>query len=117
MFDIGSCSLHQVHNAFRASSNETDWEIEHTLSSQHWLVKDAPRQGVKPLKHLLGGKLLPSKFCQHRWIENFPLMDRALEIWPHIKQYVDAVKIGKVPIPKCKSFHTIAERCEMNCLC
>ena len=38
-------------------------------------------------------------------------MDTALEIWSHIKQYVEAVKIGKVPIPKCKSFYTIAGCC------
>ena len=63
-------------------------------------------------KTLTGCTLLPKKFCQHRWIEIVPVLDRAPEIWPHIKQYVEAVKIGKVPIPKCKPFHTIAECCE-----
>ena len=98
------------HNALRAGSTATDCEIEHILNSLHWLFKDAPAR-CEDLKTLTGCTLLPKKFCQHRWLENVPVMDRALEIWPCFKQYVEAVKKGKVPTPKCKSFHTIAECC------
>ena len=79
LFNVGSCGLHQVHNAFKAGSNEADWEIEHTLSFPHWLFKDAPAR-CEDFKTLTGCTLLPKKFCQLRWIQNVPVMDRALQI-------------------------------------
>ena len=37
-------------------------------------------------------------------------MKRALEVWPHVVNYVKGVKSGKLPNPHIKSFDTIA-RC------
>lgn len=42
LLNIGSCGLHVMHNAFKAGSNTTTWDIEHTLNSFYWLFKDSP---------------------------------------------------------------------------
>ncbi|RUS74969.1 hypothetical protein EGW08_017282 [Elysia chlorotica] len=50
---------------------------------------------------------LPLKFCGHRWLENVPAAERALQIWPAILRYLSAVKKGTVNKPGCKSFLTL----------
>lgn len=47
-------------------------------------------------------------FCGHRWVENLPLAERALTIWPNIKKYVKAVLTKQFPHPGKSSFDTIA---------
>ena len=37
--------------------------------------------------------------------------ERALEVWPHIVKYVNAVKAKKVSDPKSKSYETISSSC------
>ena len=51
-------------------------------------------------------------FCSHRWVENVPVVERALEVWPHVVNYVKAVKSGKLPNPHIKSSDTVARCCD-----
>ena len=57
-------------------------------------------------------EVFPKKFCSHRWVENVPVVERALDVWPHIANYVKAVKSGKLPNPRIKSFDVIARCCD-----
>ena len=41
MLNVGSCSLHTVHLAFRDSVAASGWNIEAILSSAYYLCKDA----------------------------------------------------------------------------
>ena len=47
------------------------------------------------------------RFCGHRWVENSPVIERAVEIWPNIVKFVEAVKTKKVKNPGISSFDTI----------
>ena len=110
LLNVGSCGLHQIHNAFRAGSQETGWDIESILGSLHWLFKDSPAR-YEDFKTSTKCTLLPKKFCKHRWLDNVIVMERALEMWPHIEQYVQCVKSGTLPHPKNKSFEVVASSC------
>jgi hypothetical protein len=37
LLDIGVCALHTLHNAFKAGSEATTWQVELSLSSFHKL--------------------------------------------------------------------------------
>lgn len=52
--------------------------------------------------------LFPRQSCQHRCLENLPVTDRVIEIWPHFQKYVTSVRV-KLPEPKGKSFSVVLE--------
>ena len=52
---------------------------------------------------------MPLKFCKTRWIENRPVLERALEVLTDMSKYVKAVESKKFPDPGTKSFETIKE--------
>ena len=54
-----------------------------------------------------GTDLFPLKFCAHRWVENVPVVQRAIDIWPNIKVYVHKVSQGIYPHPKTASYGTV----------
>ena len=49
----------------------------------------------------------PLKFCPHRWVKNVQVAERAIEIWPHIKAYVQKVTEKSVPNPGTTSYDTV----------
>lgn len=46
--------------------------------------------------------LLPATIIGHRWVENIPVAERAVEVWPMLQTFVDAVK--KVSNPNTASY-------------
>ena len=56
---------------------------------------------------MTGSAIFAKDFCQHRWLENVPVTERAIEMWPFVKQYVLAVQKKDVPKPDTKSFATV----------
>lgn len=81
LLNIGSCGLHIMHNAFQAGSNATTWDIEHTLNSLYWLFKDSPARR-DDYTSITDSDIFPLKYCKHRWLENVPVLERAISIWP-----------------------------------
>ena len=55
---------------------------------------------------------MPLKFCNHRWLENVPVCERALQIWDRIEPFVKAVKEKSIKNPANKSFATMKEATE-----
>lgn len=53
--------------------------------------------------------VFPLSFCGHRWLENQPVIERALEVWPSLTQYMDAVRRKQLPNPGTASFDTVQE--------
>ncbi|ROL53295.1 hypothetical protein DPX16_23240 [Anabarilius grahami] len=51
--------------------------------------------------------VFPQPFCGHRWLENLPVIERALAVWPSLNLYLDAVHRKELPNPKTASFDTI----------
>lgn len=45
----------------------------------------------------------------NRWLENVPVAEKGLELWPNIKEFIDAVQARKVPDPKNRSFKILQE--------
>ncbi|GBN95154.1 Uracil phosphoribosyltransferase [Araneus ventricosus] len=80
---LGSCGLHILNNSFKHREKATNWNINSILSSLYWLFKDAPVRREDLMK-LSSSEKFPLKFCCHRWLENVPCAERAIEIWTDI---------------------------------
>ena len=104
MLNIGSCGLHQLHNAFRTGSDASDWAIEKFLSSIYWLFKDTPARRDDFVAET-GSSISPLKFCSHRWVENAKVCQRAIELYPQLQQYITAVNSKKIYKPKDQVIH------------
>ena len=87
LIDIGWCSLHVVHGAFRTSVQNTKWGINSILKALYNLFPDSTTKR-EDYKKITGSKVFPLPFCGTRWIEDKKVADRALEIWPNIAKYV-----------------------------
>ena len=110
LLNTGSCGIHIVHGAFQDGCKAAGWTVQQTLSSLYWLFKDSPARRDDYSK-VTGSSVFPLKFCQHRWLENVSVAERALEVWPHIVKFVNAVKAKKVTDPKSKSYETVSSGC------
>ena len=76
--------------------------------SVRWLFKDSPARR-EDYTSVTGSTCFPLDFCRHRWLENVPVVERALEIIPFVVQYVTAAKSGKVTEPQNKSFENVQQ--------
>ena len=108
VLNIGSCGLHQLHNAFRAGSDASDWAVEKFLYSIYWLFKDTPACREDFVAET-GNSNFPLKFCSHRWVENAKVCQRAIELYAQLQQYITAVNSKKYTNPKTKSFTIVSE--------
>ncbi|GFO07990.1 peptidase m20 domain-containing protein 2 [Plakobranchus ocellatus] len=106
-----SCGLHVVHNSFRHGSEKSGWALGEFLRDLYTLFKKAPAR--KDDYFNAAGESTPKlslKFCGHRWLENVPAAERALEIWPFVLLYIKAVRKREASKPSCKSYQTIVEK-------
>nr|XP_055033836.1 uncharacterized protein LOC129422133 [Misgurnus anguillicaudatus] len=112
LIDIGTCSLHSVHNAFRNAFSETNWHIDHQLLGFYRLFHDTPARRDDYVT-ITGCSLFPKKFCSHRWVENVEVASRALEVLPHLRTFVKTIEADKnFNTPKCKTFTVVKEACK-----
>ena len=108
LLNIGSCGLHLIHNSFRDGCSAAEWDVETFLSSVRWLFKDSPARR-EYYTSVIGSTSFPLDFCRHRWLENVPVVEQALEIIPFMVQYVPAAKSGEVTEHKNKSFENVQQ--------
>lgn len=101
---VGSCGLHTLHNAFKTGFSM--WQMEKLLRSMHTLFNNVPARREDYVT-VTKSSVFPLAFCGHRWLENLPVVQRALEVWPSLQLYVDAVKKKELPNPGTGSFETI----------
>ncbi|XP_063740389.1 uncharacterized protein LOC134883765 [Eleginops maclovinus] len=101
---VGSCGLHTLHNAVKCGF--TEWHMEKFLRALHTIFHNVPARR-EDFCNLTKSKTFALPFCGHRWIENLPVVQRAIEIWPDMKKYVDAVTTKKLPNPGTSSYDTI----------
>ncbi|XDV11176.1 hypothetical protein PO909_000186 [Leuciscus waleckii] len=104
LISVGSCGLHTVHNSFKTGFSA--WNIEKLLRAMHYVFHNVPARREDYTK-LTGTSLFPLPFCGHRWVENLPVAERAIEVWPKLKEYVEAVRRKELPNPGTSSFDTI----------
>ncbi|XP_070390112.1 uncharacterized protein [Dermacentor albipictus] len=106
--DIGSCGLHTVHNAYKAGMHATSWPVDTFLSSLFSLFHDAPARREDFVEETRS-KLFPLPFVPHRWVENVPVLERALAMWEHLRHYTEAVSEHRLPLPKCRAYENVSD--------
>lgn len=103
---VGSCGLHTLHNAFK--SGFSVWQLEKVLKALHTVFHNTPARR-EDFSTLTKTSVFPLPFCGHRWIENLPVVERAIAVWPMIVMYVDAVTKKELPNPKTSSYDALVE--------
>ena len=69
LLDVGSCSLHVVHGAFRTGMKQTGWGIDLLLKSLYSYLHETPTRREDYTK-MTGSEVFPLQFCGHRWLED-----------------------------------------------
>ncbi|XP_067268442.1 uncharacterized protein [Chanodichthys erythropterus] len=101
---VGSCGLHTLHNACKHGFSV--WKLEKVLRAMHVLFHNAPARR-EDFTALTKNTKFPLPFCGHRWLENLPVVERALEFWPSVTMYMDAVRKKELPNPGSASYDTL----------
>ncbi|GBL98455.1 hypothetical protein AVEN_252686-1 [Araneus ventricosus] len=114
LFNIGSCGLHVMHNAFKAGCIASTWGIVDFLTALYYLFKNSPACRDDFLKESEGA--LPKKFIQHRWLENVPASESALNLLPSIKKYIVSVDKGEHYQSNCKLYTSVKTHMHDNLL-
>ncbi|XP_046874041.1 uncharacterized protein LOC124466288 isoform X2 [Hypomesus transpacificus] len=104
LVSVGSCGLHTLHNAFKAGFSM--WHVDKLLKAMHTLFHHVPARREDYVR-VTKSTVFPQPFCGHRWLENLPVIERALAVWPSLQLYLDAVHRKELPNPKTASFDTI----------
>ncbi|XP_078025774.1 uncharacterized protein LOC144463869 [Epinephelus lanceolatus] len=78
---VGSCGLHTLHNAVKAGF--TMWQLDKLLRALNYLFHNVPARR-EDFTALTGSTCFLLPFCGHRWVENLPVAERAVQVWPVI---------------------------------
>ena len=76
----------------------TVWQVEKLLCAMHILFHIVPATRDDYINVTVASSF-PLPFCGHRWVENIPVAERAIEAWSVLQIYVDVVKKKKVLNP------------------
>ncbi|GBL82869.1 hypothetical protein AVEN_106386-1 [Araneus ventricosus] len=87
-----------MHNAFKAGCIASIWGIVDFSTALYYLFKNSPTRRDYFLKESEGA--LPKKFIQHRWLENVPASESAMNLVPSVKTYIVSVDNQ----PNCMSY-------------
>ncbi|KAL2098417.1 hypothetical protein ACEWY4_007624 [Coilia grayii] len=103
---VGSCGLHTLHNAFKCGFNA--WQLDKLLRAMHTLFHNVPARREDFIT-VTKSSVFPLSFCVfHRWVENLPVVERALAVWPSLLLYLEAVKTKSLSNPGTASYDTVA---------
>ncbi|XP_075744803.1 uncharacterized protein LOC142803566 [Rhipicephalus microplus] len=110
-FDLGTCGLRTIHNAYRAGVVASKWGLENLLSSLSAIFHDAParREDFSTVTSQITFTL---NFASHRWVENVPIIERAITLWGDVQKYVACAKKKEVNLQKCASFIQLSDFCQ-----
>lgn len=103
LLDVGTCSLHILNGCYKTALSKSEWEINDFLRSAYYLFHDFPSRRAD-YQHLSGSSLFPLKLCTIRWVENSAVLERAINILPHLRNYIKGIKDNP---PNAKNFETI----------
>ena len=81
--DIGSCSLHILHGAFQTGMILPVWDRGKILKILYKIFDESPAC-CNVYLHEGTSKVFAMKVCSIRRIENQPVADWALEVWPFV---------------------------------
>lgn len=105
LLDIGSCGLHIVHGAFKTGHKSTSWDLNKFLYAIFNLFKDSPARRADFVRYT-NTSVFPLKFCSIRWVESSTVAQRALDILPHLRVFVQKVELANAE-PNTKTYDTV----------
>ncbi|ELU04337.1 hypothetical protein CAPTEDRAFT_214721 [Capitella teleta] len=86
LLNTGSCGLHQLHGAFMLAVKATDWRVADLLQALYTLMKNTPARR-EDYTDVTGSKVFPQKYCKHRWLDNGPALQRAIDVMGDMALY------------------------------
>ncbi|KAK9976857.1 hypothetical protein ABG768_018678 [Culter alburnus] len=72
----------------------------------HFLFYNVPARR-EVFTNLTRSSCFPLSFCGHRWVENVPVAERAIKVWPMLQKFVDAAEDKRVQKPSTASYDAI----------
>lgn len=93
---VGSCGLNTLHNAFKCGF--TAWQPDKLLRAMHTLFHNVPARREDNIT-VTKSSVFPLSSCSYRCVENLPVVERALAVWPSLLLYMEAVKNKETPEP------------------
>ena len=107
VINFGSCNVRILHVGFKSGFESTDWEMKILLKSCYPILHDSLARRDDYISVTKSTKF-PLAFCSTRWLDDKPLADRLLEIWPNIVKTVKYwTSLPKSKQTKCKKLHDI----------
>ena len=110
LVDLGSCSIHTIHNAFGNGLEKCGKEIEQLCMDLHALFKysAARREDFREVQIEMDLEL--SNFLQHtvvRWLSIGPAVKRILEWWEAVTQFVTDLAKDPKKLPRSINFKRV----------
>ena len=103
---FGSCNLHILHGAFKCGFEGTEWGMKNCSKQANKSCMIVPHAGLSSTE----STKFPLVFCSYPWVEDKPVADRLIEIWPNIvKTCKYWTSLRKSKQPKCKSFQLVTK--------
>ena len=100
LIDIGICSLHCIHGAFKTGEKKSEFGVSTVLKGSYYLLHDTPARR-EDYESVTGTSTFPLSFCNIRWVENKKPGVRLLDIWPNIvkvvKWWKDTLTSSRLP--------------------
>lgn len=90
LIDLGTCSIHSIHNAFLKGLNNFGSEVSELLVSIKYFFKDNPSRWSDFTNIQSKLKIEHHHFIKHvstRWLTIGPAAKRLIEQWPSVKEY------------------------------
>ena len=105
LINIGTCGLHSIHGAFRTGIEKCWWKLKATMKACYTMLHNSParRDDYISINQGLSPKY-PLSFCATRWIEDKPVADRLIELWPCMDFWM---KLPKSKQPSNKSYEVL----------
>ena len=110
LIDLGSCTIHTVHNAFGKGMQQFGKEIDQLCMDLHSLFKYSPArcEDFKELQKELD--LEVHNFIQHTdvyWLSIGPAINRILEQWEAVCSFVTELAKDKKTAPKSVNYKRV----------
>lgn len=91
LLDLGSCGLHVLHGSLQTGHKAAGWHVHETLRGMHMLFNNTPARRADYIS-ITESNVFPIKFCQTRWVENAKVANKAIEVFPQVKNYIQSTK-------------------------
>ena len=83
LIDIGVCSFHVIHGAFRTGAEASGWKPKFTLKGLHKILHDTPAHR-DDYTSITGNDNFPYYFRGTRWFDSKRISDQLISLWKNI---------------------------------